>query len=445
MDLHPNPERIQSLVQGMSPSWRSLLRHVTNCPKCGELFCDAVGEASGVPEGVLPWRLHDVLGEPIGAEAGSETFAFDLPAPNEPVADCGTDDLIEEILALAEEGVDLSTAEPRSGWQRVEALLVESRKLRHSQAQLSERVALLATRAAVQLDESVYGRRLVSDLQARAWTYVSVARRLEGDFQGAQDACTEAWRYLEAGTGDVLERALLLECEGTLLKAQWRYPEAIRRLRQAASLFSLVGDQHAAGRSLAILVNVYYMDDQLPEAIDTLRQVAQLIDPEEDPALHLSIRHNLAAYLVIAEELEQAQSILDELSELYEQVADPIYGPRRRWIQAQIHRGAGHFEEAEQELVQVQESFLAAGMGYDAATVSMDSSTSSEDASTSNRSAGTMSPASRRTLSPGTTSPEATSSRTPRLTSGPSGPSSWATTVSVSPNGSVTTSRTSAG
>ena len=115
MDLHPNPERIQSLVQGMSPSWRSLLRHVTNCPKCGELFCDAVGEASGVPEGVLPWRLHDVLGEPIGAEAGSETFAFDLPAPNEPVADCGTDDLIEESLRRQKPKADADEPEDAGG------------------------------------------------------------------------------------------------------------------------------------------------------------------------------------------------------------------------------------------------------------------------------------------------------------------------------------------
>lgn len=366
MDLHPNPDRIQSLVQGMSPSWRSLLRHVTNCPKCGELFCQAVGEESNVPDGVLPWRLHEAL-----ADAGGSLLDVDLPVPDEPALDCDTDDLIDEIVALAEEGVDLAATEPRNAWHRVEALLLESRKLRHDRAHLSERVALLAVRAAAQLDCTVYGTRLVADLRARAWTYVSVARRLGGDFQGAHDACSEAWRFLETGTGDVLERALLLECEGTLLKDQWRFAEAGRSLRHAASLFSLVGDDHATGRSLAILANLYQLDDDLPKAIETLRQAAERIDPTLDATLLLSIRHNLASYLIDSGDYAQAQRLLDDLSDLGDQVAEPLH-LRRRWLQAQIHHGQGRFAEAEAELTGVQEGFIAAGLGYDAATVSIE-------------------------------------------------------------------------
>lgn len=375
MGGHPSRERMKSLIEAVTPACRDLLRHVSWCPDCGELFAEMArsdgDQTRPMDSAVLQWEDR--------APAGTADSTLATEAPDEEpaeVEELEALDLLAELQLLAEGGVDLSVGEgPSVGWSLAERILTESRNRRHADPKRAERLALLALKVADRLDVTLFGPKLVMDLRARAWTYVSFARRLASDLNGAEEACERAWACLERGTGDILDRAVLLENHGLLLRDQRRFSGAVERLRASIHLFLLVGDKQAAGRALMNLAASLRQAGDSDEARSTLRRAAEMIDPGLDAKLGLALRHNLIAYLVDVGEYEEASAMLEDCEELYDTSSDTNIDLRRRWVQAQIARGKGRLEEAETGFLEAREGFLKLGIGYDAALVSLELAT----------------------------------------------------------------------
>lgn len=365
--LHPERERLEALVQGLSPRGRNLLRHVTACPQCGEVFSRLTDpqeheSCEGAP-GVLAWQGREELESPPSVAepepSASEVLATDV----EPLA---------ALRELRESGVDLGLeAQRRTAWSLVEHVLGESRRRRYRNPQEAEHVALLALRLVDRVDEAVYGRRLVMDLKARVWTYVAVARCMAAELRESQKAFDRAWECLRRGTGDLLEEALWLEGYGNLLADQGRHGEAIQRLEKAVHRFLMIGDEEAVARAMMNLAAHQYEHGEAPRAISTLETAAGRLDGSEDEVLTVSIHHNRITFLAEAGQYEEAQRLLDRHADLYRD-ADPLIQVRREWVQARIEHGTGNPERAEELFVTVREDFIRSGLGYDAALVSLD-------------------------------------------------------------------------
>lgn len=374
---HPSRERLKSLVQGLSPGGRDLLQHVAACSRCGEIFAQLTDHDGwhAVP-GVLAWQQRS---EPT--EADSLQTDLETAAASGPEQDAGRvplDDDLEALEALRELrgcGVDLSSeAERRTSWSLVECVLAESRKRRYTDPQLAERIALLALRLLSRVETQVYGDKLVMDLTARTWTYVGVARRMAGALRTSEEAFQRAWTCFHKGTGDPLEEALLLESHGILLTDQRQHEEGARCFEKAVRSFLSIGDQEAAARAMMNLAIVHHYQGQMELAIETLASATEHLQQSDDKVLKVSVHHNLITFLTEADEYEQAQSLLDRHDELYRD-ADPVIQMRREWVQARIHRGMGRLEEAENGFLEARESYIQAGVGYDAALISLDMAT----------------------------------------------------------------------
>jgi tetratricopeptide (TPR) repeat protein len=131
-------------------------------------------------------------------------------------------------------------------WGLLEKLLDESQARRRASRTGSERLARLALSLADRLDPDLYGESRLDDLRARAWSYIAEARRLRSDFAGAGEAFDRAHDHLRTGTGDPLERALVLDLEASLRRCERRLDEAKRLLRQAIEIFRENGEEERA-------------------------------------------------------------------------------------------------------------------------------------------------------------------------------------------------------
>jgi len=235
-----------------------------------------------------------------------------------------------------------------------------------------EELGRLALRVADFLDNQFYRPNLLADARARAWACIANARRVHSDLAGADEAFKHAWQDLKKGTGDLLERALMMDLQASLKRDQRRFAEAFKLLRRAFSLFFDLGERHRAGRSLVSLSILLNQTGAPLKAADLTRQALQLIDPESEPRLLLSARHNLVFYLASASCFLDAQGAYREARTLYRRFPDAWTQNRRRWVKGKIARGLGQTKEAEALFLAARDGFMAEDIPYDTALVSLE-------------------------------------------------------------------------
>ena len=185
-------------------------------------------------------------------------------------------------------------------WGLLEKLLDESQAQRLASRTESERLARLALGLADRLDPDLYGESRLDDLRARAWSYIAEARRLRSDFAGAGEAFDRAHDHLRTGTGDPLERALVLDLEASLRRRERRLDEAKRLLRQAIEIFRENGEEERACRSLVHLASAHRCEGHPVRALALLQEAQRRLDGAGEPRLLLSARHHLIQTLVSA-------------------------------------------------------------------------------------------------------------------------------------------------
>ena len=257
-------------------------------------------------------------------------------------------------------------------WGLLELLAEQSHEARLDAPAEGEELGHLALVLADSLDTVYYGAERIEDLRARIWGQIANHRRAMSDLLGAEEAFSKAFAYLQTGTADVMERAVLLDLRASLLRDQRRFPEAERLLERARRIFLQIGEKQRAGRSLVKLSSLHEQAGTPERAIPALTEALKLIDPERDPRLLLATRHNLITNLAEAGRFMEAHGLFIQSRPFYARFTDGWTQNRRRWIEGRIARGLGQSAEAEALLRAARDGFLAEDAAYDTALVCLD-------------------------------------------------------------------------
>jgi tetratricopeptide (TPR) repeat protein len=254
----------------------------------------------------------------------------------------------------------------------VELLVERSWEVSLQDPVLAGDLARLALRLGDRLSPLHYRPELVEDLRARAWIDLGNARRLTSDLTGAEEALGKAAAHLARGTRDPIERAILLDREASLRRAQRRFADALDCITKAVGIFLRNGETHRAGRSMVNLSLIHSYSGETAESIEVLTQALELIDGREDPRTMLCARHNLAGYLAEAGRYPEALRLFRDTRALYHDFPDAWTQNRRRWLKGRIDHGLGRRGPAETSLRAARAGFLGEGIPYDTALVSLD-------------------------------------------------------------------------
>lgn len=271
-DLHPNHDELEQFMLGrlsQRDSRRIILHLLPGCPPCQEVTS-------------AYWKLG--LEALPGADA--ERFRYDLAV--ERVYDrvrharagleAEREQARQDMAELATRSVSRWVSRVKSDsryhtWGFCELLLDRSEQARREDAQEEMEIcAGLAVAVSGRIQPGAHPPLLVEELSARAWTACADARRVAGDFAGAEESLRRAEAHLLRGTGDRLERARLLERKAVLRAAQERTAEAARLLSRAILLYRRAGQWDRVGRVLFDLGCMQAAAGDLQAALPALSQ-----------------------------------------------------------------------------------------------------------------------------------------------------------------------------
>ncbi|MFL6264187.1 MAG: hypothetical protein ACJ76Y_31260 [Thermoanaerobaculia bacterium] len=375
MRIHPHDLLLQELATASPYIRKRCLEHLNECPDCRDKLGILLrSQPNAQMDRVLPFGRGETL-----------------PANYNPAIERATrllsfiEDFYEKERAeapglyadLTQYPVGRRTLLVRNcrrfhTWGFCEVLLSRSQEQNFQEPALGESLALLAVEVLDYLEPSVYGSEPLEDLRARAWAYVGNSRRIKADLQGAEEAFTFAFSFLRLGTGEPMERALLLDLNASLLTKQRRFSRALSHLRRSVAIFLELGERHRAGRALVKMSSVHAVAGEPEKAIFLLHQALRLIDPAREPRLLLIAWSNLIDDLTETGQFMEAQKLLVKVGPLYRKFPQPWFKNARTWIEGKIARGLGQAEQAESLLLMARDGFLFADAAYDTALVSLD-------------------------------------------------------------------------
>ncbi|HEV2853057.1 MAG TPA: tetratricopeptide repeat protein [Thermoanaerobaculia bacterium] len=373
MRVHPHDLLIQELFTATGEDYQAVLDHVVQCTAC-QLRTRRLLHVKADPfvQRVLPFdRWSSLPADYALALERSISRISSLHAFYERER--------AEAVGLFSELLDhppgrriwILRNHPRfQTWGLFEILLKRSREQNFQDVALAEDLALLALEIPDRLDG--FSTERIEDLRARAWACIGNARRVRSDLRGAEEAFAIAFSHLVRGSREPMERATLLDLKASLRRAQRRFPEALRLLHRAITLFLQLGEKHLAGRSLVNMAIVLRYAGEPEKAIPLLYQALDLIDPTREPRLLLFAWNNLIDDLADNGQFMEAQGLLAKARPMYRQFPQPWVQNRSKWVEGRIARGLGQNRQAESLFLAARDGFLAEDAAYDTALVSLD-------------------------------------------------------------------------
>lgn len=216
-------------------------------------------------------------------------------------------------------------------------------------------------------------RPQLHDVMARAYTYQGNCRRILGHLQDAERDFHHAHQCLESGTGDPLERALVLEYQASLFRGQSRLVDAKMAARESARLYAELADTRGACRVVLLEALVLREANQADRGVKALQRLLSRYSLSEMGAdNHYRAHHNLVLLLADAGRVAEAKLHLPRVRRMAERQGSRFDRIREQWLEATIHDRAGEIEPAEACYRRVLDFFVAEGIGYDAAFVTLD-------------------------------------------------------------------------
>jgi tetratricopeptide (TPR) repeat protein len=372
--IHPHDLLLQELATASRETREKCLEHLAECPQCQDRFSFLrQTRASARPGKVLPFgraqaRSNDY--EPALENVSGSLSSIEVFYGRERAEAPGL--YTELVQHPSERHILLVRNCPRfHTWGFCELLLHRSREQNFRDPSLGESLALLAVEVLDYLEDPLYGRRPLEDLRARAWSYVANSRRVKADFQGAEEAFSFAWSFLKLGTGDLMEKALILDLLASLLTKQRRFAKSLSSLRRSAAIFLGLGETHRAGRALVKMSTVHSLAGEPETAIALRHRALELIDTALEPRLLLVVWHNLIEDLTETGRLMEAQKLMAKARPLYKKFS-PWLNNARKWLEAKIAWSLGQIDQAEALFLAVRDGFLLADAAYDTALVSLE-------------------------------------------------------------------------
>jgi tetratricopeptide (TPR) repeat protein len=377
MKIHPNDFILKEFAEQLVDEHDSLVRHLAGCAGCRERLQRMLVYRPGLlaerlARVVVPWPARP--DSDYGAAFGrAERVLRQRRAVLEQERSAAPL-LLAELLRQAPERREILLRNGRrfESWGLLELLVQRIREEGFEDAVRGEALAGLALALSDRLDAELYGAERIEDMRARVWGQIGNLRRIGSDFKGAEEAFHSAFAHLRHGTGDLMERAVLLDLRASLLRELRRFDAAARLLRRAQRIFLQYGERHRAGKALVKMSTVHEHAACPEEAIPVLYEALELIEAERDPRLFLAAQHNLITNLADIGRFMEAQKLLIQARPHYARFRDGWTQNRRRWVGGRIARGLGQLPEAESLLRAAREGFAAEGVAYDVALVSLD-------------------------------------------------------------------------
>lgn len=335
---HFTAETVQRLVKGeiLSKERNEAVRHLlTRCPHCARLARSAAAGAEGGK------RMWDSILDRLEARQQeiTERIQRERSLAARQWASLQKRSRAQRP-ALIEANPQMHT------WALYHTLLESARRTTSRNPERASEVAGLALAVAMSLDKDTYGENLIADYKTAAMAVRGNCKRVARDFEGARADLEAAWQLLEAGTGDVLERAHVLMLGGSWNIDLGFLEKAERLLERAITLYRRAGDDFMVGR--AMVCKALAIGSQDPErALPLLIEASDYIDSIQEPRTELCRRHNLAWYLTEAGRPLEAARVLQESRALYRKFRDPEIQFQWRWLEGRIQSSLGNLGEAE--------------------------------------------------------------------------------------------------
>jgi tetratricopeptide (TPR) repeat protein len=362
--------------ESASPETREkCLAHLSGCPECtAKLRLLLHVRPSPLRDRVLPFGRREA--RPINYEPALQKAAKTL-GPVEAAYARERAEAPALFAELTQHRIERRTLLVRNcarfhTWGFCELVLFRSREQNFQDPALGESLALLAVEVLDHLDPSIYGAESLEDLRARAWSHVANSRRIQTDFQGAEEAFAFAFAFFKLGTREPMEKAVLLDLKSSLLTKQHHFSAALRLLRRAMTIFMDAGETHRACRSLVKMSTVHTFAGEPDKAISLLYRALDLIDPDREPRLLLIAWHNLINDLTETGKFMEAQKLLIKARPLYRRFSQPWTRNPAKWLEGQIARGLGQQDHAEALFREARDGFILANAAYSTALVSLD-------------------------------------------------------------------------
>ena len=390
---HPTLEDLKFFLRGASQPASPIrnaqvMRHLlADCPVCRQRLSAAGWGPKRLARLVEPTAEETISQEaapPVVADgydysrafAAAERAVSALLAPDPPAV---------EPLSAALSRLDLLPPEEQA-WQVstppfvqpavIRALIDRSHDARYQDAEEMLHFAKLARIAAdACVGDDALGDLKLADLRARAWGQYGNALRVLGRPLEAQEALLTAQRHRQAGTGDPMLRAWLLERLSPLAIFQGSLKEAVERCEEAGAIYQQLGERHLLASTMVQKAIAETYAGETESAVRTLNQAIPLIDKEEDPHILLAACHNLIRCYIDLDQPEQALRLYSETHELYQEFDDPLILLRAAWQEGQLLRDLGHLRAAEAALLRARQGYVERKLAYEAALVSLELAT----------------------------------------------------------------------
>jgi tetratricopeptide (TPR) repeat protein len=208
---------------------------------------------------------------------------------------------------------------------------------------------------------------------ARALAYQANALRAQGRLQEADERFAFARRFAQqVGITEPVVAAELDLLEAVLHKNQRRFREAESLYNRAAAFYRITGDLVGLARVMVSLSDLFLTLGDHTAAAFTAETAQRQLDAEAEPQLYCCARHNQVLAMCEMGRFEDAAQAFEVNQALYDRFPDRYTQARRLWLGAKIAAGLGHADAAEEALLEVRGSFVAQGIGYDAALVSLE-------------------------------------------------------------------------
>ena len=254
-----------------------------------------------------------------------------------------------------------------------ERIMEESQEAGFEEPSLAIDLAQLAVSLADRLTmEECGGQEFHEGLRARAWAQLGNAFRVNADLNAAEERFSIAEAFLNGGRLPLLDKAKVLSLLASLRKDQKRLAESLQLCDRVAVLYRKLGQWGLLGRTLVLKGFAFAEAGDVEAEMKLLRQALDLIDPEADPRLFLTARHNLIHALHDSGRSREAFALLFHTRPLYLKMGDRMNLLRLRWLEGLVAFGLNRMEQAEVAFREVREAFTELGQSYEAALAALD-------------------------------------------------------------------------
>lgn len=377
-DHHPSRDDLGRLARAGEPgalaNSDAHIHLLAGCPRCAADFRQAVlGEAPALRRLIGDIFLGD--GDPQRddfVELADRTAAWSTVIDAEQAA---APELEEALLALpSDERLEAVRTGNRYRFLGLVYHLIErAREEILPDPSRSRALAELAVEASESIPDDAYPPQLLAEARALAWATFGNALRVCSDLFGAERAFRSAGTHLGGDLAHPVVEAEVLSLLGSLRLVQTRYAEAMEIFLEAVEVFRAFDEITAVAKAVMKMAKAAGEAGETEEAVTLLERAEAMLDPVEDRALLLHVRHARVVWLTDAGRSQAAAELYARLRPDYEaEFGDFVSVQRLAWLGARLLWSQGETQSAERELLEVRSRFEERDEAYDFALVTLD-------------------------------------------------------------------------